>query len=175
MFNVFHELHYIVSQPELKNSNSLEQIGLDVLRVRYQKRLYQTLHPQYYFPNATQAEIDTNREHNSTQDPFSARPRMQPPIDMMVSVLTYPQCTVLRFSAWERPVGVMFPLSLICGQTSMLRQLSTRLHRINVSTSAKLWTFLVITSSTSSKRTTSSTQSLVRNRSSLGRVPRYSH
>ncbi|OHF01977.1 hypothetical protein CORC01_02855 [Colletotrichum orchidophilum] len=39
MLSVFHELHCI-------------------------KRLYQTLSPEYYFPNATEQEIDTNREHN---------------------------------------------------------------------------------------------------------------
>ncbi|GJC92924.1 hypothetical protein ColKHC_01750 [Colletotrichum higginsianum] len=39
MLSVFHELHCI-------------------------KRLYQTLSPDYYFPNATEREIATNREHN---------------------------------------------------------------------------------------------------------------
>ncbi|OHW94993.1 hypothetical protein CSPAE12_06366 [Colletotrichum incanum] len=39
MLSVFHELHCI-------------------------KRLYQTLSPEYYFPNATEQEIATNREHN---------------------------------------------------------------------------------------------------------------
>ncbi|KAL4404800.1 hypothetical protein CABS03_14595 [Colletotrichum abscissum] len=39
MLSVFHELHCI-------------------------KRLYQTLSPDYYFPNATKQEIATNREHN---------------------------------------------------------------------------------------------------------------
>ncbi|KAK1637997.1 hypothetical protein BDP81DRAFT_426307 [Colletotrichum phormii] len=39
MLSVFHELHCI-------------------------KRLYQTLSPDYYFPNATEQEIATNREHN---------------------------------------------------------------------------------------------------------------
>ncbi|KAK7452284.1 hypothetical protein Landi51_04172 [Colletotrichum acutatum] len=31
---------------------------------RPEKRLYQTLSPDYYFPNATKQEIATNREHN---------------------------------------------------------------------------------------------------------------
>ncbi|KAF6807350.1 hypothetical protein CSOJ01_08235 [Colletotrichum sojae] len=39
MLSVFHELHCI-------------------------KRLYQTLSPDYYYPNATKEEIATNREHN---------------------------------------------------------------------------------------------------------------
>ncbi|KAK2015014.1 hypothetical protein LZ32DRAFT_580438 [Colletotrichum eremochloae] len=39
MLSVFHELHCI-------------------------KRLYQTLSPEYYFPNATEQELATNREHN---------------------------------------------------------------------------------------------------------------
>ncbi|KAJ0165766.1 hypothetical protein CTA2_10032 [Colletotrichum tanaceti] len=39
MLSVFHELHCI-------------------------KRLYQTLSPDYYFPNATERELATNREHN---------------------------------------------------------------------------------------------------------------
>jgi len=29
------------------------------------KRLYQSLTPEYYFPNATEAELYENREHNS--------------------------------------------------------------------------------------------------------------
>ncbi|KAK1537514.1 hypothetical protein CPAR01_07627 [Colletotrichum paranaense] len=41
----------------------VDQAWRDLLQY-VQKRLYQTLSPDYYFPNATKQEIATNREHN---------------------------------------------------------------------------------------------------------------
>lgn len=32
----------------------------------YKKRLYQTLHKEHYFPNATAKEVEINLDHDST-------------------------------------------------------------------------------------------------------------
>ncbi|TDZ48275.1 H/ACA ribonucleoprotein complex subunit NOP10 [Colletotrichum trifolii] len=57
MLSVFHELHCIVRQAAMYNEATVSDPAL-------QKRLYQTLSPEYYYPNATAEEVATNREHN---------------------------------------------------------------------------------------------------------------
>lgn len=57
MLSVFHELHCIVCSARGSECVKVANLG-------HQKRLYQTLSPEYYFPNATDKEIAINREHN---------------------------------------------------------------------------------------------------------------
>ena len=76
MLSAFHEVHCIVSHSvvrrvfspaiQIKKARSVfdEEACRVVLTHGLQKRLYQTLHKEHYFPNATAKEIEINLDHD---------------------------------------------------------------------------------------------------------------